>query len=121
MTPIFQLQVKCKANAESNLFELCWAEAFIRKASQNALQRYKIFMRSANFTSKNQRFNISFSCNYCIFIEHLDGRDNGRDDGRDLGGMTGEMKDQQSPYLKGFQPVDGRDGPFLQKPFFIVQ
>ena len=54
-------------------------------------------------------------------MEHLDGRDNGRDDGRDLVGMTGEIKDQQSPYLKGFQPVDGRDGPFLKKPFFIVQ
>ena len=114
MTPIFQLQVKCKANAESNLFELCWAEAFIRKASQNALQRYKIFLRSASFSSKNQRFNFSFSCN---FMELLDGRD----DGRDLGGMTGEMKNRQPLYLKDFRPVDGRDGPFLKKPFFIVQ
>ena len=51
-------------------------------------------------------------------MEHLDGRDNGRDDGRDLVGMTGEMKNQQSPYLKGFRPVDGRDGAFFAKTFF---
>ena len=34
----------------------------------------------------------------------------GRDDGRDMGGMTGEMKNVESLYLKAFRHSDGRDG-----------
>ena len=35
----------------------------------NALQRYKIFLRSASFFSKILRFNTSFSCNFVIIME----------------------------------------------------